>query len=63
MESCCNEECLNCRNKNLCLLLLEYTGMVFKDGDKIRFDCEEIKHNPEYYKMMIDKWLNSRGEV
>lgn len=46
----CDEVCLTCPHRSLCFLILEYAGMVIQPGDKIRFDCEDIQANPEYYK-------------
>ena len=51
----CNEICLTCIHRNLCFELLEYCGMIFQAGERIRFDCEQIIANPEYYK---NKFLN-----
>ena len=56
----CNEICLTCANKDLCFELLEYTGMIFQAGDKIRFDCEEIKVNPEHYRNMIKRFISEK---
>ena len=50
-----NEECLTCEHQQLCFWVLEYAGMVIKPGDKIRFDCEQIKENPEHYRKMVGR--------
>lgn len=45
----CIEECLTCKYRSLCSIVLEYAGMVFNPGDHIRFDCLKIKENPTSY--------------
>lgn len=54
----CDEVCLTCPHKGLCFRVLEYAGMIFQAGDRVRFDCEQIKNNPEG----TQKWLNLRLE-
>lgn len=49
----CDEVCLSCLHKSLCFCVLEQAGMIFQPGDRIRFNCEQIKANPEKYK----EWL------
>ena len=53
----CDEVCLSCSCKSLCFCVLECAGMVFRPGDRVRFNCEEIKANPKHYK----EWLLKRG--
>lgn len=55
-----HEECVNCKNKNLCFLLLEYAGMTFRNGEKIMFNCEAIKQDTDYYQMQIERWIGCR---
>ena len=51
----CNEVCLTCEHQQLCFWVLEYAGMLIKPGDRIRFDCEQIKENPEHYREMVGR--------
>lgn len=51
----CDEVCLSCPHKTLCFCILEQAGMVFKPGDRIRFNCESIKANPEEHKDRLIK--------
>ena len=41
--------------------------MIFQPGERIRFDCEQIKENPEYkQKWLADKlaeWRKQMEEV
>lgn len=52
----CDEECVACEHSSLCSSILEFAGMIFQPGDRIRFDCEQIKANPEGKQ----KWLNEK---
>ena len=49
----CDEICLTCEHQELCFKILEYAGMIIQPGDRIRFDCEQIKINPKHYEEMI----------
>lgn len=51
----CDEVCLTCEHQQLCFWVLEYTGMIIQPGDKIRFDCEKIKEDPEHYRKMVGR--------
>lgn len=51
----CDEVCLNCEHQQPCFQVLEYAGMVFQPGDRVRFDCEKIKENPKYYEEMLGR--------
>lgn len=51
----CDEICLTCEHRELCLKVLEYAGMIIQPGDRIRFDCEKIKENPKHYEEMIGR--------
>jgi hypothetical protein len=53
----CDEICLSCPHKSLCFCVLEAAGMVFQPGDRVRYNCEEIKVSPRQYR----KWLVERG--
>lgn len=55
----CDEICLVCPHKSLCFSILEFAGMIFQPGDRVRFDCEDIKADPEGKK----KWLDERLEI
>lgn len=52
----CAEECLHCPHKHLCFQILELAGMIFQPGDRVRFDCEEIKADPEGKQ----KWVENK---
>lgn len=52
----CDEECVACEHSGLCAGVLEFTGMIFQPGERIRFDCESIKANPEGKQ----KWLDDK---
>lgn len=54
----CDEVCLTCPHKSLCFSILEFAGMIFQPGQRIRFDCEQIKVDPEGRK----KWLDTQLE-
>lgn len=51
----CDEVCLHCQHKHLCFEVLELAGMVFGPGDRIRFNCESIKADPEGTRDWIDR--------
>lgn len=51
----CNEICLTCEHQELCFRVLEYAGMIIQPGDKVRFDCEQIKANPKHYEEMTER--------
>jgi hypothetical protein len=51
----CDEVCLTCEHQELCFKVLEYAGMTIQPGDRVRFDCEKIKENPEHYKKMVGR--------
>ena len=51
----CDEVCLTCEHQELCFRVLEYAGMIIQPGDRVRFDCEKIKENPEQYKEMVGR--------
>lgn len=55
----CDEICLTCPHRSLCFQILEFAGMIFQPGDRVRFDCEDIKADPEGKK----EWLNKQLEV
>ena len=63
----CAEECVACEHSNLCSSILEFAGMIFQPGERIRFDCEQIKANPEgKQKWLADKlaeWRKQMEEV
>lgn len=52
----CDEVCLTCPHKSLCFRVLESAGMIFQAGDRVRFDCELIKSNPEHYEENLRRW-------
>ena len=54
----CDEVCLTCEHQDLCFSILEFAGMIFQPGDRVRFDCEAIRADPEGKK----KWLDERLE-
>ena len=58
----CAEECLHCPHRHLCFQILELAGMIFKPGDRIRFDCEEIKADPEGRQRDLEDKLNLRKQ-
>ena len=49
----CDEVCLTCEHQNLCFTILEYAGMIFRPGDRVRFNCEDIKTDPEKHKQFL----------
>lgn len=51
----CDEVCLTCEHQELCFKVLEYAGMVIRSGDRVRFDCEKIKRDPQHYEEMIGR--------
>ncbi len=53
----CDEICLTCEHSSLCSSILEFAGMIFQPGDRVRFDCESIKADPEGHKRWLDKQL------
>ena len=55
----CDEICLTCEHQDLCFSILEFAGMIFQPGDRVRFDCEDIRANPEGKK----KWLDERLDI
>jgi hypothetical protein len=48
-----DEVCVNCEHRGLCFKLLEQAGMITASGERISFDCEEIKAEPERYKEFL----------
>lgn len=59
----CNEVCLTCVHKELCFTVLEFCGMVFLPGERIRFDCEEIIADPERYREWVRNWIRTRDKI
>ena len=63
----CDEVCLTCPHQSLCFTILEYAGMTFEEGDRIRFDCERIKNDPEGIKqdmeIKIKEWKKRKDNV
>lgn len=55
----CDEVCLTCPHQALCFSILEFAGMVFRPGDRVRFDCEDIKKDPNGRQ----EWLNKQLDV
>ena len=50
----CDEECVNCKHKDICIRILEFAGMIFQPGERIRFDCEMVKADPEGHQRWLD---------
>lgn len=63
----CDEICLTCEHSNLCVSILEFAGMIFQPGDRIRFDCEDIKSNPEgkqkWLEEKLTQWRNQMEQM
>ena len=63
----CDEECVNCEHQSLCSGILEFAGMIFQPGERIRFDCEIIKANPKGRQKWLDdklaEWRKQMEEV
>lgn len=53
----CDEICLTCPHQALCFSILEFAGMICSPGERIRFDCEDIKKDPKGRQELLDKQL------
>lgn len=53
----CDDVCVTCPHRSICYSILECAGMIFAPGDRVRFDCERIKADPEGKKEWLDRRL------
>lgn len=53
----CDEVCLTCPHRSLCFSILDFAGMIIQPGDRVRFNCEDIRTNPEGKKKWLDEQL------
>ena len=51
----CDDVCLKCEHIDLCFMVLEYAGMVFQPGDRVRFDCEQVKEDPHRFDHILEQ--------
>ena len=55
---CYDEECVNCKYRSLCFLLLEDAGLITHTAKRIMNHlCEDIKKDPSYFLNKLEqKW-------